>query len=132
MAELELTWLRFIRSGESASFITEQLAFQQLGRQSCAVYFQHWPVGAYRHLVNQPGQNLFANTTLAEQKDGYINLGDQCYLSPDLLHSRAGSQEEEVIFEVFDHLRTFDCVIGSPGYRLGLGLEYATNCTLKL
>ncbi len=62
-------------------------------------------MGARRKFVDQARQHFLAGATLTEQEDRDVNVGDECGLRANLLHCRAGSDEEHVVAKFFDFAR---------------------------
>ena len=52
--------------------------------------------------MDQARKHFLAGTAFTEQEDRDINVGDERGLGTDLLHRRAGSDEEHVVAKFFD------------------------------
>ena len=59
-------------------------------------------MGARRKLVDQARQHFLAGAAFAQQQDRDIDVGDQRGLRTNLLHRRAGGDEEHVVAKLFD------------------------------
>src|SRR5215204_3223226 len=64
-----------IRSGESALFVTEQLAFNQCTGQGSAIYFDQRAILARAEIMNCMGQQLLAGASLAKNCDCCVEPG---------------------------------------------------------
>src|SRR6185369_6541450 len=63
-------------SRERTTSVTEQLAFEELARDSRAVERHEWLFGAGRETVNGARQNFLAGPTFAGDEDGDIGARD--------------------------------------------------------
>src|ERR1019366_8165592 len=105
VANFELARLGVRGPGEGSRFVPKQFAFQQIGGYRRAVHFEEGAVGARREFVDQARQHFLAGTAFAEQKDGDVDIGDKRRLRANLLHRRAGRDEEYVVAKFFDLAR---------------------------
>src|SRR5690606_14789546 len=64
------------RAGERALLVTEQLAFQQLGRNGAAIDRDERPLPARARIVNRTRDQLLARARLAENQHARIVGGD--------------------------------------------------------
>ena len=90
------------RAREGSRFVSEQFAFEQVGGHRGAVHFEESAVGARRKFMDQPRQHFLAGTAFTEQEDRDVDVGDERGLGADLLHRRAGSDEEHVVAKFLD------------------------------
>jgi hypothetical protein len=76
MGGLELAQTAGDRAGEGASFVAEQLGFQQVFRDRRAVQGDERPSGAARFAVDVAGQHFLAGAGLAADQHRGIGAGD--------------------------------------------------------
>jgi len=65
-----------IGAGERAAAVAEQLAFEQLAWNGCAVEGDERPLSAVGEVVNRPRENLFTSAALARDQHGDFRLRD--------------------------------------------------------
>src|SRR6267378_5699308 len=59
-------------TGESALFVAEQFAFEQVKRNSSAIQLDEWAPAAWTDIVNGTGNQLLARTGLSKDQDSGI------------------------------------------------------------
>ena len=88
VALLEFAGLAAGGAGESAGFVSKQLAFQQFAGQSGAVDFQKSAMSARGRLVDEARDDLLAGAAFAQHQYRNVDVGDGLYLHANLLHHR--------------------------------------------
>ena len=73
-----------------------------IGRKRGAIDFEKTEAGTHRQLVNQARRQLLAGTVLSRDKHGRAGLGQQFCLRSHLAHAGAGSNEEQVVADLFN------------------------------
>ena len=76
IGELELAWLAAGGAGKRTLVISEELGFQQFGRQSGTIHSHKRAMGAIRVSVNVTGEHVFPNARLAQNQNGNIRRSD--------------------------------------------------------
>src|SRR5215467_551336 len=93
VGQLEETRLTLVRAGEGPFFVAEELALHQRLGDGRAVDGDERPLTPIAHLMNGPGDQLFARSRLAgDQHRGVAGPG-QLDQPIDLLHCRARAQD---------------------------------------
>jgi hypothetical protein len=80
------TDLRLRRPRERAALVTEELAFEKIFDERCAVELEKRLVGAGRGLVHARGEDLLTYAGLADEEDGELALRDDVDELVDLRH----------------------------------------------
>src|SRR5690606_28575104 len=91
--ELEPALARGQRAGERALLVTEQLAFEQLGRDRAAIHGDERTVTARRMVVNVARDDLLASPGLAAQLHGRLPRRDAQDHLPHGLHRGAAADQ---------------------------------------
>src|SRR5208283_3337013 len=74
--------------GESAPLIPEELAFEKIRWQCCAVYLDERAISACRKSVHSTCDNLLARAALTLDQNRHVRVGDLLKDLPDALHLR--------------------------------------------
>ena len=93
VGQLELAELAAGGAGERAAFVTEQLGFEDLGRNRRAVDRQEALLAAVGVLVDRVGNQLLAGTGLTDDQHVRPRRRDQLHLTEQLFH-RLGATDD--------------------------------------
>jgi hypothetical protein len=93
VGQLELSQLAAVGAGEGAPLVPEQLRLEELPRQRGAVDLDPRAIGPRGRRVDGSGDQLLADTALAEDQDGSIGEGDLSHHVAQAPHLGAGFEE---------------------------------------
>ena len=79
-------FLGLVRPGEGTLGVAEQFAFQQAVRDGGTVDHHHGAVGPVRHVVDPPGNDVFATAGFALDQHRQLAAGGTHYLGPQVDH----------------------------------------------
>ena len=91
MGGFDQAMVGFVGAGEGAFFMSEEFGFDQVFRDSGAVYGDQRGLFARALFVHSPGDQLLAGAGLTEDKYGGIGGGDAGDAAEDLVHGGAGT-----------------------------------------
>ena len=101
VAQFEFARFRVIGAGESALFVAEKLALEQVGGNRGAVDLEKCPMSALGKLVDESPQHFLAGAAFAQQQHGNIYICHQRGLGANLAHGGTGCNEEDIVGELF-------------------------------
>src|SRR5690606_34128621 len=105
VGELEFSDLAFVRAGEGAFLVAEELALHQRFGNRAAVYGDEFAVLARRIVVDGAGDELFARTVFAADQNGGVDLAQAIDEIEDLAHFLRYADEFAVDVVVKDRRR---------------------------
>ena len=88
----ELPSLELVGARERAFFVAEQLALEQIARDSGAVHGDVSRVSSGRELMHRPGDKVLARARLTRDEDGHVDARRLLDDLPDALHPPTAPQ----------------------------------------